>query len=264
MPSLAGEFHSPPPPYGYINGSTTIFYASDGTVVTNIDLLVSIPSSRTTNSVPPLDPTHHMDTDCAWDAVGNLYYLDDGPGVWRTVSPPGPNQATTVALPIVQVTSSAQEPVITSIGVSNEVVTIHFTAGSSDTASSFLVLSSPVANGAYTPVADAVINGSGGSFHAIFPAPASGQFRFYQVVRSGTSPSTILITNLRVASGMATISFTGASSDPPSAFTLLSSPTVSSAYLPAGGASPTQVVGPGQFQVTAPTSGPVQFYRIRK
>ena len=94
---------------GYINGSTTIFYATNGAVVTNVDLGLSIPSKRTTNSVPPLDPTQHTDTDCDWDAVGNLYYLDAWPGVWRAVSPPGTNQATTVALPIVQVTSSAQD-----------------------------------------------------------------------------------------------------------------------------------------------------------
>jgi hypothetical protein len=249
---------------GFINGSTTIFYATNGAVVTNVDLGISIPSSLTTNYVPPLDPTHHLDYDCAWDAVGNLYYLDDGPGVWRAVSPPGPNQATTLALPIVQVTSSEQEPVITSIGVSNGVVTIHFTAASSDTASSFSVLSSPAASGAYTPVAGAVITGSGGTFQATFPA--SGQLRFYRIVRSGTSPSQIFITNLGVASGVATISFTGASTDSASAFTLLSSPAAGGAYSAVGGANITQVggAGSGQFQATAPTSGPLRFYRIRK
>ena len=86
LPSLAWEF---PPSGGYINGSTTIFYATNGAVVTNVDLGVSIPSKLTTN-LPHMDPTHHMDTDCDWDAVGNLYYLDDWPGVWRAVSPPGP------------------------------------------------------------------------------------------------------------------------------------------------------------------------------
>jgi hypothetical protein len=250
-----------PPTGGYINGSTTIFYATNGAVVTNVDLGLSIPSSRTTNSVPPLDPTHHLDYDCAWDAVGNLYYLDDGPGVWRTVSPPGPNQATTRALALVQVTSTEQEPVITSIGVTNGLVTIHFTAASSDTASSFSVLSSPAASGPYTPVAGAVITGSGGSFQAI--VQSNGQLRFYKVVRSGSTPGQILITNLRVASGVATVSFTGALTDSASAFTLLSSPASSGAYSPVTGANITQV-GPGQFQATAQTNGPLRFYRIRK
>ena len=83
------------------------------------------------------------------------------------------------------------------------------------------------------------------------------------MVRSGSNPITILITNLKVASSVATVSFTGASSDSASAFTLLSSPTVSGTYSPVGSANITQV-GSGQFQATATTSGPLQFYRIRK
>jgi len=247
---------------GNINGSTTVFYATNGAVVTNIDFGLSLPSIRTTNAPAPYnDPTQHSDSDCDWDAVGNLYYLDYGPGVWRAVSPPGSNQATTVALPIVQVASSAQEPVITSVSVANGMVIIHFTAGSTDAASEFLLLSAPAANGTYSPAAGAVITGSGGSFQAT--APVSGQLQFYRVVRSGTGPSPLLITNLRVAGGVATISFTGASSDSASAFTLLSSPTVSGSFSPASSANITQV-GAGQFQATAPTSGPLQFYRIRK
>ena len=248
------------PSGGSINGSTTIFYCTNGAVVTNVDLGVSIPSRLTTNSVPPLDPTHHVDTDCAWDAVGNLYYLDNGPGVWRVVSPPGTNQATTVATPIVQVTVSGQEPVITSIGFSNGVVTIHFTAGSSDTASSFSVLSSPVAVGPYTPATGAVITGSGGSFQAT--VPSGGQLQFYKVTRSGITPSSVVITSLKVTSGVATVSFTGASSDSSSAFTLLSSPTANGTYSPAAGAAVTG--SGGSFLATAPTNGPVRFYRVRK
>jgi hypothetical protein len=248
------------PSGGSINGSTTIFYCTNGAEVTNVDLGVSIPSRLTTNSVPPLDPTHHVDTDCAWDAAGNLYYLDNGPGVWRVVSPPGSNQVTTVAVPIMQVTTSGQEPVITSIGFSNGVVTIHFTAGSSDTASSFFVLSSPVAIGPYTPATGAVVTGSGGSFQAT--VPSSGQLQFYKVTRSGITPSSVVITSLRVTSGVATVSFTGVSSDSPSAFTLLSSPTANGTYSPAAGAIVTG--SGGSFQAAAPTNGPVRFYRIRK
>lgn len=40
--------------------------------------------------------------DVAWDNVGNLYTVDDTAQVWRVYSPPGPNQATTVAVPQVQ------------------------------------------------------------------------------------------------------------------------------------------------------------------
>lgn len=40
--------------------------------------------------------------DVAWDRVGNLYALDGTAGVWRAYSPPGTNQATTVAVPLIQ------------------------------------------------------------------------------------------------------------------------------------------------------------------
>ena len=59
------------------------------------------------------------------------------------------------------------------------------------------------------------------------------------------------------------IKFTGASGDTPSTSTLVSSPTVSGNYLPAGGANIAQVA-PGQFQATVPASGARQFYRIQK
>jgi len=44
--------------------------------------------------------------DVAWDKAGNLYALDGGSdyrqAVWRAYSPPGTNQATTVAVPVIQ------------------------------------------------------------------------------------------------------------------------------------------------------------------
>jgi hypothetical protein len=40
--------------------------------------------------------------DVAWDKVGNLYALDGVAEVWRAYSPPGTNQATTVAVPVIQ------------------------------------------------------------------------------------------------------------------------------------------------------------------
>jgi hypothetical protein len=243
------------PSLGNINGSTTVFYATNGAVVTNVDLGVSIPSQRTTN----LDPTHHVDTDCDWDAVGNLYYLDDWPGVWRAVSPPGANQATTVALPVVQVTGSGQPVAITDITVSAGLITIYFSAGPSDTADGFTLLSASVAQGPYSPVAGAIFTGSGGSF--MVTVPFNGSLRFYQVVRSGTT--SLHITNLRVAGGTVTINFTGSPSDSPSALTLLSSASANGSYSVATGA-PIIQLSPGVFQATVPANGPMQFYRIGK
>jgi hypothetical protein len=41
--------------------------------------------------------------DVAWDNVGNLYAVDNFAGRWRCYSPPGTNQATTVAIPTIQI-----------------------------------------------------------------------------------------------------------------------------------------------------------------
>jgi hypothetical protein len=244
----------------YVNGSTTIFYATNGAVVTNVDLDVSIPSKWTTNAVPPLDPTHHLDMDCDWDLAGNLYYLDDWPGVWRAVSPPGPNQSTTVALPLVQVVTSGQPLNITGITVSGSMITIHFTAGSSDTAGGFVLLASSTAQGPYSPAAGAIITGSGGSFQATIPV--SGSAQYYRIERSGATVA-LHITSLRVAGGTVTLDFTGSPSDSPSALTLLSSASANGSYSAAAGATIIQL-SPGQFQATVVTNGPSQFYRIGK
>ena len=236
----------------WTSGNLKILKATDGTVVTNLDLGVAYPNSRTS------DPTHHMDTDADWDAVGNLYYLDDGAACWRAFSPPGTNVATTVAVPVVQVIS-AQPPNITSIGVSGGMVTIHFTGGSNDVASAFSLLSATVASGSYSPATGAIITGGGGSFQAT--VLASGPMRFYRIARVGTT--SMQITSLKVASGTVTIDFTGSPADSPSALTLLSSATANGTYSSAAGAN-ISLISPGVFRATVPTNGPRQFYRIGK
>jgi hypothetical protein len=75
------------PSLDLINGCTQIFYASNGVLVTNLDL-----------GFPVNGETSHQDTDCAWDVVGNVYFIDDFVQLWRSFSPPGSNQFTTVAL----------------------------------------------------------------------------------------------------------------------------------------------------------------------
>jgi hypothetical protein len=232
----------------WTSGNLKILKAADGTVVTNLDLGVAYPNSRTA------DPTHHMDTDADWDAVGNLYYLDDWATCWRAFSPPGANEATTVGLPVVQVISS---PHITGITVSAGTVTIHFIAGSSDTAGSFMLFGASVVQGPYSPVADAIITGSGSTFSVT--VPASGSVQYYRIERSATIP--IIITNLRVAGATVTIDFTGAPSDSPLALTLLSSASANGSYSAAAGAVIIQV-SPGLFQATVPAKGSMQFYRV--
>jgi hypothetical protein len=49
-------------------------------------------------------------TDVAWDNMGNLYALDTTTNVWRVYSPPGANQATTTAVPFIQVYNSLTPP----------------------------------------------------------------------------------------------------------------------------------------------------------
>ena len=237
----------------YTSGNIKILKAADGTILTNLDLGVSY-TNRWTD-----DPTHHMDTDCDWDAVGNLYYLDNWGICWRAFSPPGVNQATTVALATVQVIGSVVPPYVQSIAASGGMVIIHFTGGSNDPPWVFSLLSSAVVNGAYAPATGATITGSGGSFQAT--VPMNGPVQFYRIMRSGT----ILphITGLNVAGGSATITFTGAPADGPSAFTLLRSAAVNGYYSMAVGASVTQL-SPGLFQATVATNGPQQFYRIRR
>jgi hypothetical protein len=150
------------------NGCTQIFYASNGVLVTNIDLGVVIS-----------EISIHEDEDCCWDAVGNLYYIDNYYGAWRAVSPPGTNYATTVALAKILVggTGPAVPPNITSISVSGGTVQIDFSAGMSDTAGSFSVLGALNILGPYPKVFTATIIAIGpGRFQATFPAVSGNQY----------------------------------------------------------------------------------------
>jgi hypothetical protein len=66
--------------FGRTGGGVKIFRATDGS-----DLLTLTPGP------------FHDHTDVAWDNVGNLYVCDNWDSIWRVYSPPGANQATTVA-----------------------------------------------------------------------------------------------------------------------------------------------------------------------
>jgi hypothetical protein len=77
----------------FANGSLRVFYATNGASVITF---------------APGDDHY----DVAWDNVGNLYAVDNFAGRWRSYSPPGTNQATTVSIPTVQI--SAPTPVVLS------------------------------------------------------------------------------------------------------------------------------------------------------
>ncbi|HEY3861870.1 MAG TPA: FlgD immunoglobulin-like domain containing protein [Verrucomicrobiae bacterium] len=83
------------------DGGLSIFQAANGDLVTNI----------TTDTE---GDTNLEFFDVAWDNVGNLYTVYGTDGFqfegWRVYSPPGPNRATTVAVPFIQVYHSITLP----------------------------------------------------------------------------------------------------------------------------------------------------------
>jgi hypothetical protein len=82
-------------------GMLGLFYATNGQFFTNLD-----------------DTVGDQYTDVAWDNIGNLYALDTTSNVWRVYSPPGSNQATTVAVPIIEAYSSFTPPLLDSADLS--------------------------------------------------------------------------------------------------------------------------------------------------
>jgi hypothetical protein len=82
------------------NGGVTILYASNGVVITNINQAVG-------------GVTNLECRDVTWDNVGNLYATDGYHDVWRVYSPPGTNQSTAHAIPIIEVYQTLARPVLT-------------------------------------------------------------------------------------------------------------------------------------------------------
>ena len=83
------------------DGALSIFAATNGDLVTNF-------------TADAEGNTNQEFFDVAWDNVGNLYtvYGEDGlsQSGWRVYSPPGSNQATTVAIPFIQVYHAITPP----------------------------------------------------------------------------------------------------------------------------------------------------------
>lgn len=126
------------------------------------------------------------DNAVAWDNAGNLYNAFDDingfDGGWRCWSPPGANQATTVALETVQISGPVQ-PLITAITVSGLTVTITFTAATSDSASAFTLQSSSVAASGYSNVSATPTSISPGVFQVITSTSISSPVQFYRIKR---------------------------------------------------------------------------------
>jgi hypothetical protein len=155
----------------YLHGNTRVFSATNGALIADLDANVS---------------DDHVDTDCAWDAAGNVYYIHsyaaELPGVWRAISPPGANQSTTAAPETFQVTGTIQRPLITSLTVSNATVLITFTAANNDFPSLFsLQNANPITAGFNDVSGVSPTQISPGVF--AFAVPSSGPLQFYRIRR---------------------------------------------------------------------------------
>lgn len=118
----------------------------------------------------------------SWDNVGNLYGGSQSGHRWRVFSPPGTNQATTVALATVQITTPSQPIRIATTAISSTNVTLSFTAATNIPASAFNLQSAPTVVGPYSDVPDAAATQvSPGVLQ--FTAPVSGSSQFYRIRR---------------------------------------------------------------------------------
>jgi len=235
------------------SGGIRVLYASNGVVVTNAT------GTQTLNNLDGPNAYYGV----AWDAVGNLYGASTTLHNWRVFSPPGTNQATTLAVETVQITgASTTPPAITGINVTGTTVTIDFTATASDSPSSFALASASTLSGPFTAVSSAVISQlSPGHFQAV--VTTGGLDEFYMVVRSSSPVTAPDFTSIAVKGTAVTLNFTGSTSDAPSAFTLLGSGVVGGSYSNASGATISQV-SPGHFQATVTNSASMQFYRLKR
>jgi hypothetical protein len=254
---LAVAFEGPGTTFS-TNGNTKILWATNGTLVTNLDLGVAIQGDAT-----------HDDTDCAWDAVGNVYYIDNYLSRWKAVSPPGSNYSTTVALGTIVIGGGGNPPPtgpvkITKIAVNGGLVSIDFSAGSNDVAAAFSILGAAVVTGPYTAVTSATITRVGpGLFHATFALGPSTQYFRIEGQGGGSTSSAPAFSKISSSGSNLVLTFSGSSSDSTSSFTLMSSATATGSYATVNNATVTQL-SPGVFQVTVPGNGPTQFYKIRR
>ncbi len=161
-------------PNGAKLGGLRVLNATNGLVITN-----------GTQVLTNLDVTNQY-FGVAWDGAGNLYGAIGNPGAtnnkWRVFSPPGTNQATTLAVETIQVSGAPTPASLTGISLNGTTVTINFTAATTDSPSSFTLLSSAVAGGSYTTVSGAnFLQTSSGHFQVT--ATTAGSVRFYRIKR---------------------------------------------------------------------------------
>ncbi len=235
------------------SGGIRVLNATNGSVVTNgTTVLTNLDAGNSYYGV-------------AWDAVGNLYGASASLKLWRVFSPPGTNQATTVAPETVQIGGSSLAIVyITSIGITNGTVTINFTGPASAAPSAFTLLHASTASGPYgSDSSTTITQNSPGVFQATTTKNGATQFYRVKLIQATGLPTQPIITSLGITNANITIKFTGASSDPAGAFTLLRSGAAGGTYTTDGGAA-ISAISPGVFQATTTKNGSIQFYRLKR
>ncbi|MGP8236081.1 MAG: FlgD immunoglobulin-like domain containing protein, partial [Limisphaerales bacterium] len=148
-------------------GGLSIFLATNGTLVTNInqDLMGS---------------TNQQMVAVAWDNVGNLYAADWTDSIWRVYSPPGGNQATTAAVPLVQALNALLPPALSSPSYTVVSSELSFSLLGQSNVTYVIEQSSNLLN--WTPVAT---NYSPSPGRAIsIPVPSSDDQDFYRAMAS--------------------------------------------------------------------------------
>ncbi len=118
---------------------------------------------------------------CAFDKVGNLYAVSSAISRLQVFSPPGTNQATTLAVASLQVVAAPVQPLILNIAVSGGSVTINFTGSAADAPGAFSLVTASTVSGPYGPAAASMSLVSPGVFRAT--TTASGAVRFYRIKR---------------------------------------------------------------------------------
>ena len=131
--------------------------------------------------VPNLDPTNQYYA-TAWDNAGNLYAVTGSTHLLRVFSPPGTNEATTVAA--IQVGEAPPAPPAP-IGIifNKTTVTVTFGAAAPHTISNFSLASAPVISGPYVLVTNAVGSQIEQGFFG-FTAPTNGPKQFYEILQT--------------------------------------------------------------------------------
>jgi hypothetical protein len=169
-----------------VNPAATLLAVALSLSTAGNNALLVVDANNGSNVVARLGMDNHKQFAVAWDNVGNLYAAYDDPaggdGFWRAFSPPGTNQATTVALEQI-ISTVPTPPHITGItlNVSGGTVTIDFSGSANDDASAFTLQRSTQAEGAYTDVVATPSQISPGVFRV--STTLNGAIGFYRIKR---------------------------------------------------------------------------------